>query len=75
MANERAGKADENLDVDGLAKIIHRTPKAIYRMVARRQLPYRKHGARLLFRRSEIEQLIENLPGVTLIEVIGESNG
>jgi hypothetical protein len=34
--------------------------------VARGLVPYRKLGSRVVFRRSELEQWIENLPGVSL---------
>ena len=34
--------------------------------VAHGLVPYRKLGSRVVFRRSELEQWIENLPGVSL---------
>ena len=35
----------------------------------RRQIPHRKYGRRLIFKRSELERLIETLPGVPLGDV------
>lgn len=62
----------ENFDVDGVAAFLHRTPAAVYRMVARKQLPYRKCGKRLIFKRAEIEALLDALPGVTLDEILDQ---
>ncbi len=39
---------------------------ALYKLVARRQIPYRKKGKRLLFLRSELEQFLRELPGLKL---------
>jgi excisionase family DNA binding protein len=59
----------EYLNVDEAAGLIGRTVHAVYRLVARRQLPYRKHGRRLLFKRSELLEFLETLPGVRIDEV------
>jgi excisionase family DNA binding protein len=59
----------EYLNVDEAAGLIGRTPHALYRLVARRQIPYRKHGRRLLFKRSELLAFLETLPGVRMEEV------
>jgi len=59
----------EYLNVDEAAGLIGRTAHAVYRLVARRQLPYRKHGRRLLFTRSELLEFLETLPGVRMDEV------
>ena len=40
--------------------------RSLRRFVARGIVPYRKLGSRIVFRRSELEQWIENLPGVSL---------
>ena len=57
------------LTVDEAAPIAGRTPHALYRLVARRQIPFRKAGRRLLFVESELLRWIEDLPGMTLEEV------
>lgn len=59
----------EYMNVGETAAFIGRTPTAIYRMVARWQIPFRKHGRRLLFKRSELQKFLESLPGVSLEEV------
>jgi excisionase family DNA binding protein len=59
----------EYLNVDEAAGLIGRTVHAVYRLVARRQIPYRKHGRRLLFKRSELLEFLETLPGVRIDEV------
>lgn len=52
----------------GVARMTGRTPRAIEKMVERRQLPYRKHGKRVVFKREEIEEFFDGLPGVTVEE-------
>ena len=60
---------DEYLDLQEAATFIRRSPQALYRMVGRRQVPYRKCGRRLLFKRSELVQYLEALPGVKIEEM------
>ena len=68
----QGGVGRDYLDVPEAAALLNRTEAAIYRLVARRQIPHRKYGRRLLFKRREIEQYLESLPGVTLEEVCCE---
>lgn len=42
---------------------------AVYQMVARKQVPYRKHRRRLVFFEEELVQLVDQSPGVRLDEV------
>ncbi len=42
------------LGVEDAAEMLGRTTHAIYRLVERRQLPYRKSGRRVLFLESEL---------------------
>jgi excisionase family DNA binding protein len=56
------------LTVIGLARVTGRTPKAIQKMVERHQIPFRKHGKRVVFKRSEIEKFFDTLPGVSVEE-------
>jgi len=65
----QGGVGQDYLDVPEAAALLNRTEAAIYRLVARRQIPHRKYGRRLIFKRSELERLIETLPGVPLGEV------
>lgn len=57
------------LTVEEAATMLGRTPHAIYRMVSRRQLPFRKAQKRLVFVESELQAFISALPGVTLDEL------
>jgi CelD/BcsL family acetyltransferase involved in cellulose biosynthesis len=50
------------------AALTSRTPKALRKMVERRQIPFRKHGKRIVFKRAEVEMFFDNLPGVSLEE-------
>jgi excisionase family DNA binding protein len=59
----------EFMNINEAAAFTGYTPTALYRKVARRQIPYRKHGWRLLFKRSELLEFLEALPGVRLDEV------
>jgi excisionase family DNA binding protein len=60
---------EEFLTIEEAASLIGRTPHAVYRLVARQQLPFRKHGKRLLFKKAELLAFLDALPGVTLDEI------
>ena len=64
----------EYMTVAEAAAFINRTEAAIYRMVARRQIPYRKYGRKLIFKRTELQQHLERLPGVSLEEVMAQAS-
>lgn len=57
------------LSVDEAAEMLGRTTHAIYRLVERRRLPFRKSGRRLMFVESELKAFIEGLPGLSLEDV------
>jgi excisionase family DNA binding protein len=59
----------EYMNINEAAASTGYTSTALYRKVARRQIPYRKHGRRLLFKRSELLEFLEALPGVRIDEV------
>jgi excisionase family DNA binding protein len=59
----------EYLTTDGVAELTGRTRRAIEKMVERRQIPFRKHGKRVIFKRSEIERFLDSLPGLTLEDI------
>jgi len=42
--------------------------KAVRQLVARKRIPYRKLGARILFLRRELDEFFDRLPGVRLEE-------
>ena len=64
----RGGYRMDFLTIDQAAALMGRTPHAVYRLVARRQIPFRKHGRRLLFKRSELLAFLDKLPGLSLEE-------
>jgi excisionase family DNA binding protein len=66
---EREAMREEYMDVPEAAHMLKRTIPAMYRLVGRRQIPYRKYGRRLLFKRTELEKYLESLPGVKIEEV------
>ena len=54
------------LSVDEAAEMLGRTTHAIYRLVERRHIPFRKAGRRVMFVESELKAFIEALPGFSL---------
>ena len=54
------------LNIVDAAAVLGKTPHAVYQMVARRQIPYRKSGRRVFFVGSELQAFIEALPGISL---------
>jgi excisionase family DNA binding protein len=58
----------EYLTITEAAELTSRTPKALRKMVERRLIPFRKHGKRVIFKRAELEQFFDQLPGVTAEE-------
>lgn len=57
------------LGVEEAAEILGRTTHAIYRLVERRRIPFRKDGRRVMFVESELKAFIEALPGISLEEL------
>ena len=55
-------------DVPGAAEFLGTTEKAVRQRVARRMIPFRKWGGRLLFVTAELESFVNSLPGCTLEE-------
>jgi excisionase family DNA binding protein len=53
------GRDEGFLDVVGAAKYLSTTPKAIYRLVERRTIPFGRAGGRLLFDRRELRAYAE----------------
>jgi len=51
---------------DGLAVFFDRSPGSIRNMVARKAIPFRKVGGRLIFFLDEIEEWMDQCPGVRL---------
>jgi excisionase family DNA binding protein len=60
---------DRLLNVEQAAAMLGRTPHAMYRLIARRKVPYRKDGRRVLFLERELLAFVEALPGLSLEEM------
>jgi predicted DNA-binding transcriptional regulator AlpA len=49
-----------------------KTDAAVYQMVARRQVPFRKLGRRVVFFDEELTEMLEQAPGVRPGEIVRE---
>ena len=58
----------ELLDVHGAGGMLGCSEKVVRARVARRLLPFRRFGGRIVFLRKELETFIANLPGCLLAE-------
>ena len=56
------------LFVSDAAKLLGDTEKAIRQRVARREVPFRKLGGRVIFLRDELEAFFRGLPGCSSAE-------
>jgi excisionase family DNA binding protein len=56
----------EVMSTSAAAVFMDCTTTAIYKMVARQAIPYRKKGKELLFLRSELAKFLRELPGLKL---------
>lgn len=56
------------LNVEEVANLVETTPKAIRQRIARRTLPFRKLGGRIIFFKCELEQFLRDLPGCSIEE-------
>ena len=65
---------DRLLSIEEGAKVLGKTQRALYRMIARREIPYRKVGRRVFFVESELDAFIKDLPGVSLVEMREKNN-
>jgi excisionase family DNA binding protein len=66
----RAAQAmEEALNVYRAAQVLGTSPIGVYKLVSRRQIPFRKNGRRLIFLRSELEQFLRGLPGMSLADL------
>ena len=58
------------LDVASTASFLGVTEKAVRARVARRLIPFRKWGGRVIFLRQELTAFLENLPGCELNDAL-----
>jgi excisionase family DNA binding protein len=56
----------EVMSTSAAAVFMDCTTTALYKLVARQAIPYRKKGKKLLFLRSELTQFLRELPGLKL---------
>jgi excisionase family DNA binding protein len=61
----------EALTTGEAARLLACSPSALYKLVARRKIPFRKQGKKIVFLRSELEQYLNQLPGNRLEDVLG----
>jgi excisionase family DNA binding protein len=66
---------DRLLTIEEAAERLGRTTLAIYRLVERRKIPFRKAGRRVLFLESELQKFIEALPGLSLEDLRPRKQG
>jgi len=62
--------AGRYLDVKGAAQYLGMTVMAVYAAVARRQIPFRRQGRKLVFDRLELDAYMHGLEGVDVSEAI-----
>ena len=58
----------ELLDIASASQLLGCSQKMLRARVARRIVPFRKFAGRIVFRRAELEQFIDGLPGVTVAQ-------
>lgn len=61
------------LDVRCAAVYLGRTPGAVYELVAKRQIPFRRHGRRLVFDVVALDAWIAGLEGVDVKEAVART--
>jgi excisionase family DNA binding protein len=57
------------LTVKQVAILLSCTELALYKRVSRNEIPYRKWGKKILFLKTDIEQFLQGLPGLTLHQI------
>jgi excisionase family DNA binding protein len=61
------------LGLQEAAAYLGRSERAMYHLVARRAVPFRRHGARLIFCRAELEEWLHGMPGVSVEEALAHA--
>ncbi len=51
------------------AKLLSCSLSALYKLVARRKIPFRKQGKKIVFLDRELETYLDGLPGIKLDEL------
>ena len=60
-------------NVPRAAQILETSEMAIYQMVARRKIPYRRLGRRIFFFEEELYRFLDSQPGTTVAEALEET--
>jgi excisionase family DNA binding protein len=71
LHGDKEGSTMEALTTGEAARLLACSPSALYKLVARRKIPFRKQGKKIVFLRSELEQYLNQLPGYRLEDVLG----
>ena len=66
----RRGMNGYSLDVTSAREFLGWTEKTLRARVARRQVPFRKFGGRIIFLREELEKFMQGLPGCGVEEAL-----
>lgn len=61
------------LDTSGAAAYLGRTPGAVYELVAKRMIPFRRLGSRLVFDCYELDTYVDSLEGVDAEEAVSRT--
>ena len=61
------------LDISTASQLLGCSERSLRARVARHTIPFRKLDSRVVFRRSELELFIADLPGVTLDEALANA--
>lgn len=61
------------LDVQAVAIYLSRTPRAVCELVAKRQVTSRRHGAKLVFDREELDACVHSKEGVDVREAVART--
>jgi excisionase family DNA binding protein len=73
MAQRRIRKNREGcgmvLSVRDVAELLGCSGQAVYKLTYRRQLPYRKLGGKVIFLKRELEQYLDQLPGLSIRDI------
>jgi hypothetical protein len=70
---DRPGSSEEVFDVSGAAAFTGETDKAIRARVARRSIPFRRWGGRIVFLRSELSEFLQALEGCKVQEALANA--
>ena len=74
MLTDQNNFSSMTLNVRQAAEYLGWSEKMLRARLARRTIPFRRLGSRIIFRREELEQFLETLPGCDLTEAVQNLN-